>query len=292
MTRPVITAPGVYEIDEAAYHLDPVPDGSLSQSGAKKLLQDGGPALFRYERDHPPEPTSEMELGTAAHKLVLGIGADLVEIKAKDYYTKPAKQARDDARERGAVPLLTHQLETVHAMAAELRRHERASQLLDRDRGRPEMSAFWQDPDYKIWRRLRWDLMPEPDPRRRPIVADYKTTGLGGAAPKEFAKQMANLRYYGQADWYTAGYAAVFGDRIGDWPGFAFIVQERTPPYRVACYQLHPDALRKGRADNERAMEIYRDCTEAEADGRASAWPGYSSEIEVIDLPYWSYRED
>src|SRR5438270_12221695 len=105
LTEPV-TAPGVYDLPEYVYHADPVPGGSLSQSGAKKLLATC-PARFRYERDHPPAPTDAMELGTAAHKLVLGIGPDLVEVEAKDWRTKAAQEAAEVARARGAVPVLS-----------------------------------------------------------------------------------------------------------------------------------------------------------------------------------------
>lgn len=283
MAEPVVTEPGVYEIDEAAYHRDPVPDGSLSQSGAKTLLKEGGPALFAWQRDHPHVPTKEMELGTAAHKLVLGAGQELHEVKADNWTTKAAKQDRDDARKAGKLPLLTKELATVRAMAEALRQHEWAQRLLTQP-GRPEMSAFWQHPDYKLWRRLRWDYMPEPDPRRRPVLADYKTTVNAG--PKLFAKSIADFGYHQQADWYCDGYAAMFGDRIGDYPVMAFIVQEKEPPYRVAVYELHQDALRFGRQRNEEAMRIYRECTET------GDWPGYEPGPQVIDLPYWAYRED
>lgn len=286
MADVIVMEPGVYDIDEATYHADPVPEGSLSQSGAKKLLQEGGPALFAWEREYPSAPSAEMELGTAAHKMVLGIGAELVEVKAKDYYTKAAKEARDEARTRGAVPLLTHQMETVRAMAAKLREHERASQLLDRDRGRAEASAFWVDGTYGIWRRSRFDLMPEPDGYRVPVIADYKTTDAGGAAPSKFSKQMANLGYYMQADWYSTAYVAMYGGAISQPPAFVFVAQERTPPYRVACYQLPPPALQLGRAKNEQAMAVFRECTENKE------WPGYEPEVQWLDLPYWAYRED
>ena len=168
-------------------------------------------------------------------------------------------------------------------MAARLREHEWASRLLSQD-GLPEMSAFWEDPLYGTWWRCRWDKMPQPDPRRRPVCADYKTTAKNGAAPAKFTKTIADFRYYLQAHVYTAGYNAVFGSRIGAPAAFALIAQERTPPYRVAVYELAPAAMRKGREDAERAMEIYHDCTEA------GVWPGYSTEIELLDLPYWAYR--
>jgi hypothetical protein len=295
----VVVEPGVYDIPEDVYHRDPVRGGSLSYSGAKKLLAEGGPELYRYEAEHPPEPTQAMELGTAAHKLVLGVGQELHEVKADNWRGKKASDDADAARADGKLPLLTKELAVVTAMAARLREHERASQLLAQP-GRAEMSAFWTHPGYEwqtpdgvkhpLWWRCRWDYMPEPDPRYRPVIGDYKT--CKDASPRGFAKAVADYRYYLQAHVYGAGYAAMFADRIAAPPGYALIAQERTAPYRVAVYELHPDALRKGRQDAERAMEIYRDNREAEAEGRPGAWPGYSPEIEVIDLPYWAYREE
>lgn len=283
MPEYVITEPGVYDIPEDVYHRDPVPEGSLSQSGAKTLLKEGGPALFAWEREHPRPSTKAQELGTAAHSLVLGTGQELHEVKADNWRGKKANDEADDARAQGKLPLLTKELATVTAMAAALRGHEWASRLLSQP-GRPEMSAFWPDPVYPVTRRLRWDYMPEPDPARRPVIPDYKTTA--DASPSAFAKSIANFGYHLQADWYTAGYYAMFGAAIGDLPVMAFIAQEKEPPYRVAVYQLHPDALRRARELNERAMAVYAECTQT------GEWPGYEPEPQIIDLPYWSYRED
>lgn len=278
-----VTEEGAWTMPEDVYHRDPVKGGSLSYSGAKKLLAEGGPELFAYEREHPPAPSAEMELGTAAHKLVLGVGQEIAVLPFDNYQKGDAKKARDDARAAGKLPLLTHQHETVKAMAAKLRGHEWAQRLLGQA-GRAEMSAFWQDPDTDLWWRCRWDKMPEPDPARRPVLADYKT--CADASPAGFAKAIANYRYYMQASVYTAGYNCVFGTQIGAPAAFVLIAQEKTPPYRVACYELHPDALRKGREDAARAMAIYAECTET------GEWPGYSPGIELLDLPYWAYRED
>lgn len=283
MTETTVTEPGVYDIPEDVYHADPVPGGSLSQSGAKKLLQEGGPALFAYECEHPPEPSSEMELGTAAHKLVLGVGQELHEVKFDNYNTKAAKQDRDEARAAGKLPLLTHQMETVRAMAAKLREHERASQLLSQP-GRKEASAFWFDEQFGIWRRARFDLMPEPHAARLPVITDYKTTA--SAAPSKFAKSLADFGYHQQDDWYCAAYRALFGHLISRPPVFVLIAQETKPPYRVACYQMPAPALKLGRQLNERAMAIYRECTET------GQWPGYDPDVQWLDLPYWAYRNE
>lgn len=279
MPEYVITEPGVYDIPEDAYHRDPVPGGSLSQSGAKTLLKEGGPALFAWQREHPKPPAKALDLGSAAHCLVLGSGPELHEVKADNWLTKAAKQDRDEARKAGKLPLLTEDLATVRAMAAALREHEWAQRLLSQP-GRPEMSAFWQDADYKVWRRLRWDFMPEPHAVRHPALVDYKTTADAG--PSAFAKSVANFGYHQQAEWYAQGYC----EMTGVYPAMAFICQEKEPPYRVAVYQLAESAIELGSVLNDRAVAIYAHCAET------GEWPGLDPAPQFIDLPAWAYREE
>ena len=284
----IIDQPGIYDIPEDQYHRDPVPGGSLSASGAKKLLADGGPARYRHQLDEPEAPSEDMEFGTAAHKLVLGVGAPLVEVKADNWRGNDAKDQAAKARAVGAIPLLTKDIKVVHAMADALGRHPTAAALLDGERGQPEMSAFWQDQQFGIWRRCRYDFMPDPRRAGRiPVIADYKT--CKDASPRGFPKAVADFGYYLQAAWYCDAWRAIHGTD----PAFVFVAQEKTAPYLVATYQLDAEALQIGRHDGERAMEIWRDCREAEADGRTWAWPGYSHEIETLALPRWSRaRED
>lgn len=272
----VVTEPGIYDLPEDVYHGD---TGSLSVSGAKKLLPPYCPAIFDHERRHPRPPTQAMEFGTAAHKLVLGVGQELAIIDAKDWRSSKARDAADKARAAGKVPLLVHEHETVLAMEKALREHPLASALLSPGRGKPEQSMFWYDARFGIWRRGRLDWRPGPG--ERPIIADYKT--CASAEPSAIAKAVANFRYDMQADWYSEGYCHL----TGEWPSFLFIFQEKTAPYLVTVAQLDADAMRAGREANERAMEVYRDCTEA------GKWPAYSDDVELIALPRWARaRED
>ena len=62
---------------------------------------------------------------------VLGAGAEIAEIKARNWQTKAAQNDRDAARAEGFLPLLTHEHEQVKAMAAALRRHPVASALFN-----------------------------------------------------------------------------------------------------------------------------------------------------------------
>lgn len=274
----VITEPGVYTMPEADYHADPVPGGSLSCSGAKKLL--ACPARFAYDREHPPAPTSAMELGTAAHRLVLGTGAPIVVIEADDWRTKAAKEAAAAARGAGAVPLLAAEHAQVQAMAAALRTHPIAAALFDPERGDPEQSLFWTDDRTGVWLRSRLDWLPRWRPSGRLIIGDYKTAV--SASPDALAKAVVNFGYHQQAAFYCDGAAAL---GLADDPAFLFVAQEKAPPYLVTVFELDSVALAAGRARNRQAIERYRDCTES------GVWPGYSGrpdDIELISLPSWA----
>jgi hypothetical protein len=275
-----VVEPGVYpDIPEDLYHRDPVPGGSLSSSGARKLLPPSCPAKFRYEMDHPAPPTESMELGTAAHKTVLGVGAPIKIIDAEDWKTKAARDGRDAARAAGAVPLLPDEYLQVQEMALEIKRHPVASVLLDPGRGgAAEQSMFWVDPEFGVWCRARLDWMPAPTPGRF-LVCDYKTTN--SAAPEAIRKHVSNFGYHIQADFYCAGIRAL---GIHEAPDFLFIFQETSPPYLITIVQLDEDTMWAGEQARREALERYRDCT------RANRWPGYTEEIQLVSLPPWARR--
>jgi PDDEXK-like domain of unknown function (DUF3799) len=278
----VVVEPGVYDMPEDVYHRDPVPGGSLSVSGAKKLLPPDCPARFAYDRAHPPVPTHAMEIGTAAHKMVLGIGAQLVVIDAKDYRTQAARDTRDAARLAGKVPLLPAEYAQAQAMADAVRVHPVASALFNPDNGAPERSLFWQDPEMGVWLRSRLDWLPHPVRGwgQRMVIADLKTTASADKA--SVAKSMHNYGYFQQAPFYSDGVRAL---GLDDDPAFVFVFVESDPPHLISVAQLDDEAMTIGRALNRIAIERYRDCVEA------GVWPGYSDEIELISLPPWALRQ-
>jgi hypothetical protein len=253
-----------------------VPGGSLSSSGARKLLPPSCPALYRWERDHP-QPRRHFELGSAAHRMVLGLGAEWALLDYPDYRTKAAQQARDAARAAGAVPILGPEYEQIQAMAAAIRAHPFAGALFDPERGgNAEQSLFWEADG--IWKRARLDWLPTPIGAQRLIVADYKTTA--SAEPGHIAKAVANFGYHVQAAFYLEGVRELAGDGAA----FAFVFQEKTPPYLITVCELDTDALRAGQLLAEQAIEVYRDCKAADL------WPGYATDIELISLPAWAAR--
>jgi hypothetical protein len=283
-TPAVITAPGVYDVPEDTYHADPVPahhGGSLSVSGAKLLLPPSCPAIYQWARTHPTH-SDAFDFGHAAHKKVLGAGADIVVIDADDWRGKAARDARDQARAEGKIPLLAKDDAISDAMAAKVREHPIASALLDPDHGKPEQSLFAQDEESGgVWLRGRLDWLPDPGPGRM-ILCDYKTTADVGD-PAAFGRAMGNYGYHAQAAWYL-DLARALGLADDD-AAFVFIVQSKQAPYLVSVIEPDAHALRVGREENRAAIELYAECTST------GIWPDFGGGVALASLPpYYATR--
>ena len=274
----VVTEPGIYDMPDDTYHLDPIPEGSLSNTEARRLLD--CPARYLWHKTHR-EHKPEFEFGHAAHLVALGVGADVVVCDYPDWRTRDAKTARDEARAAGKSPVLAHEWETVEAMVAALRAHPIASMLLGSEGGRSEQSMFWRDVDpftgRSVWLRGRLDRLPAVPVSGRLIVADYKTAA--SAESSAFARSAANFGYHQQASWYLDGVRTLL---VVDDPAFLFVVQERNPPYLVNVIELDAEALDIGRARNRQAIDLWVQCRES---GR---WPGYADEVQLVSLPRWA----
>lgn len=267
VVRPART-PGFYpDIPEAEYHTDTT---SLSVSGAKVLLD--SPATYLHQRTHPVYK-DVFDFGSAAHQMVLGAGPRVVAVDADSWRTKDAQAQRDAIRAAGDIPVLAGEYATVEAMADALTGHRLASQLFAA--GQAEVSAYCPDPTTEVMRRARFDWLGEA------VITDYKTAA--SANPRAFARAVATYGYHMQAAWYL-DLAADLGHPA---LSFAFVVQEKTPPYLVTVVELDDAALARGRELNGRALQRYRDCT------ATGLWPGYVRDDQhaVITLPRWAYMD-
>lgn len=273
-----IIEPGIHDLTNDEYHAD---RGSLSSSGARQLLPPSCPALFRHAQDTPQEPKKTFELGTAAHKLVLGEGPDLVQVDAEKWTTNAVKAEVAAIRDEGGIPLKPAEYEQVHAMADALRRHPIAAALFDPARGKPEQSLFWRDRPTGVMRRARFDWLPDARSGRL-IIPDYKT--CRSAEPEALARAVQEFGYHCQDDWYRAAARAL---EIGDeHTAFVFVCQEKTAPYVVTVVEMDAEARRIGAARNRRALEVFAECT------ATGSWPGYSDEIAYLSLPTWAAIRD
>ncbi|MFC7929133.1 PD-(D/E)XK nuclease-like domain-containing protein [Streptomyces cinereoruber] len=273
-----IVEPGLYpDLPAEEYHAQRT---SLSSTGARTILK--APALYRYEQDHPQSRRDTFDFGTAAHRVVLGDGPELVAIEANDWRTKAAREERDEVAAAGGVALLAADYDRVHEMADAIRRHPIASALFAPGSGRPEQSMFWRDEATGVMRRARADWLPNPR-NGRLVVPDYKTTVC--AHPEALARTVETYGYHQQAAWYLDGIRAL---ELDEKPAFLLVFQEKTAPFLITVVELDLVTLRIGAAKNRRALNTYRACVES------GHWPGYVPDHEpfYLSLPPWATNRD
>lgn len=283
----LITEPGVYDISGEEYHRDPVEGGSLSSTGARRILQ--SPALFKYSQTHRQPPKRAFDFGHAVHSELLGVGAPVHVIDADSYSRKAVQQERDEAYEAGEVPLLVTEWVRVQDAAAAVRRHKVAGALLARP-GPCEQVMVWRDPVTGLFCR---SMVDKQVPGPRLIVVDVKTAT--SAEPDSVAKSVFSFGYHQQGDFYLTGVRAL-GLNAGTDPAFVLVFVETTPPHPVTVAQLDPNALLWGSRLNRKAIDTWAHCVTTDT------WPGYvgkvgdrdvSTDTGVIsvDLPYWATKQ-
>lgn len=269
-----LTEPGWHpDMPEGMYHADPVPGGSLSASMCKTLILPGGPAKLRARVAEPRRPKPELDLGHAAHRLVLGVGAELERIPHEEWRSKEAKAAVAEARAAGYIPLKPADWSRVHHMAEALAAHSVASRLLAGTA--PEVSAFRRH-ETGTWLRSRFDAVGTD------YLVDYKTAR--SADPEAFRRDAANLGYHVQSAFYAAMSTALEG--LPDDPDFYFVVQEKEPPFLVSVVELSPTFLAIGHAAVEYAIDTWNTCL------ATGVWPGYPDGITPVDPPPWLSQPD
>jgi hypothetical protein len=270
MTQPL--APGVYQMPAATYHARP----ELSSSGARHLLATC-PAKFKYDREHPPEPTNALDVGSAAHEWLLE-GETWpqrhgVLPEDHDGRTKKGQAAVAEIAEAGRRPLKWSEFETIKAMVKALREHPFAHAAFAN--GKAEQALFWRDDDAGIGCRCRLDFFPD----RGSIFGEYKTTR--SADPDYLQKAMYDYGYHCQVEWNLWGIRAL---GLVKRPSMVLVFQEKEPPYLITCVVPDADAMAWAEVQNRKARHVFAECL------RTGKWPGYVEDVTTLGLPPYGLR--
>ncbi|MFJ3950228.1 PD-(D/E)XK nuclease-like domain-containing protein [Streptomyces libani] len=258
------------------YHADRT---SISSTGLRKLLAPSCPAQFKHDRDNPPAPKREFDLGHAAHRMALGEGEEIVVTEYDDWRTKAAREEREEIRAAGAVPLLFHEGEQVTAMADAIRQHPVAGPLFAPGSGIAERSIYWTDLATGIRCRVRPDWLKQLPGLT--LCVDLKT--CRDASPDAVSKAIRDHGYHQQDPLYIDGIEAA--GLAPDGCRFIFVFQSKAAPYLVTVRELNQQSRDIGRAKNERALRVYADCM---ATDTWPDWTGPVTEIPQISLPTWA----
>lgn len=180
--------------------------------------------------------------------------------------------------EQGQIILTETEFNTVEGMVRSIKDHPLCKSIFAD--GWSEVSVFKNSiTSPTVLRKARLDWVP----RHGSALVDVKT--CQDASLDAFAKTILDQGYHCQAAYYLDLWNdAVWETAFTPREHFVFIAVEKTPPYLVAVYNLHIEAVKKGRGLNMDRLVTY---------GRCSAkkeWPGFSPDVETINLPQWAYK--
>lgn len=264
------------------YVNDPAPEPSLSHGCAHALLtyspKHAWVAHPRLNPDYQAEESSRLDLGSIVHCLLLeNDRSRIVVVDAPDWRTKAAKEARDQARAVGRLPILADKMLMADAMVAAARDQIAISELAGVfDAGEPEVTFVWQDGT--SWCRTRPDWMTD-DGR---LLLDFKSTDAA-AQPDAWGRGvMVSQGYELQAALGRRAMRAVLGVHDVE---FVFLVQETEPPFALSLVGLQPAYWAYADARLDLALEIWSECR------AKNEWPAYPTRVAYVEPPTWlTYR--
>jgi len=279
------------EMPAEKYHADPCPSPSLSSSVAKILLAQCPRAAWwahpKLNHEHREKHSRRLDLGTVAHRILLGKGSDFVEMvdpdgaPYKDYKSKAAGEMRDAARAEGKTPILSDDLklawDLVRSCYAQLPEHGCSGAF--EDRGRSEVVITWRDP-VGPWGRAMLDWVLETPAGL--VVYDYKTRD-GSCNPDRLGPPFVDLGYDIQGAMQERGLLTLHPE-LGGRIEFRWVFQELDPPHLISVVTLDPGHFDMARKKVSAAFQLWQRCLES------GSWPGYTAGPHRLEYPVWEEK--
>lgn len=270
----------IVRLSESEYHADPCETPSLSASVAHTLVsRSPAHAYLQHPKlgGKPRSSTKQMDRGARLHKMLLGEGRDIVAVDADDWRSKAAREARDELRAKGAIPVLLHELELEVEIAKRLQ--ERLAiefnTVLD---GESELSVFWQE--------TATDGTAIPcrgmlDHWKRDAATIFDLKMCRSAHPRACQSHMIGYGHDIQCTAYTRALGRVFPELLGR-VDFVTLFCEMEEPYLITPARRAGSMMELGEARWLRAVNLWSECL------RSGKFPGYTQEIIAIEAPNWA----
>ena len=223
------------------------------------------------------EPTPAMAIGSAVHTHVLELdqwdSQYAIAPESIDRRTKMGKAEWEvfTTAATGRTVLSRADADLVMRMGHAVYSHPAAAMLLNMP-GKAETTHMWTDEATGLQCKCRPDWLTDDGS----LIIDLKTTD--DASPAGFRKSIANWRYHVQAAWYMNGIEQATGTKPDQ---FIFLCVEKRAPFAVAVYAADAEMIQIGAEAAARDLDVLATCK------AAGAWPGYSDQIETINLPGW-----
>lgn len=236
-------------------------------------------AHLKWAIDNPREQTDAMLLGCAWH-LALFEPADF-DKRIFIFHGKKRIGAEWDECEKLAsdakgYALIEAQYESVIGMRDAVTRNAQARALL-KSEGKGEFAIKWADAESEVECKGMLDRLCKIDYGGilQPWIIDGKT--CGDCHPKALKYTVEDYGYHVQAAMYLDGANAMSGQIIDR--RFAWIFQEKTPPYDTVVYEASDNQISEGRRIYKDLLKKYVECK------KTNVWPGRQnlSEIDALE---------
>ena len=232
------------------------------------------PLHFRYWMDSEHEKTDALRFGAAAHKYILEPFDFWNEYLLAPDVNRRTKDGREvwanfcEVMERSGKDYITaEEYKVIADMADEIGNNDLAARLLT---GKHEQVFVWVDTDTGEKCKVKADVVTEYD--GRPFLVDYKTTV--SCEDGHFERDAKKYGYQFQAGMYSEAYFQTEYEECG----FAFVAQEKAPPYAVRVSLCSPEWIKRGYDKFRELIGIYHECSEADN------WPGYDRDGFPVEL--------
>jgi len=257
---------GSVQITNAHYHKDP----AISASMLKVMAKHGAKAYWNsfHNSDRPERKTTPaLVLGSLTHAAILepdDLENQFTVVSSRT--TKKGKEEAVEAETKGITPVTGDQWELAMAMRESVYREKEATDLLAT--GAAEKSWWSVDESTSL------DIKARSDWFTGNTIVDLKTS-RSGAAPKEFAKAVANFGYHIQAAHYLETTGA---------SRFLFLVVQSEWPFDVGLYELDKQSIDLGYKERRQALDQISECQISDH------WPSHSeSGVQSLTLPRWAF---
>ena len=241
------------------------------------------PELFKYMLDNPLEPTKDLVIGSAFHKLVLEpdeFESEFLITPEVDLRTREWKAVYAEFTSKlteGVTPISQQDYDLISAMRDSVMRNELARTILQ---GTVEQPVYWNDPITGELCKCKPDSLTEIGESR--VVVDLKS--CRDADEDAFMRACFKYGYDLQVGMYKTGCDIVRGGNHE----FVFVCVEKTPPYSVNVLQADDFFIEHGQRLYRRYMDIYHEC---KTTGNWYGYGGKQNVINVLSVPSWMMTE-
>ena len=243
------------------------------------------PAYFKWCEDIPQEPSEDMVIGSAFHKIVIEKKKKRDEYVVMTNYDRRTKDGKFEDYEflelsEGKTVITQDQLETICGMRDSIMANPYARKLIN---GNIEQSMYFTDDLTKVECKCRPDVWRKV--ADRVVITDLKSSK--SVMPYDFMLDVVKYHYDLQTAMYRDGVSKVLNipkENID----FVFIAVEKKPPYLLNIMQADTYVIQKGEADFREFIGSYKECVETQ---NWYSFNGKDNIINNLSLPSYLLKD-